>query len=161
MVYNDLPPLEKNRTCAVSGHRILSPSFNKEKLSSDLEKIINRGFNIFLIGMATGFDLACFSALLDLKAKYPELKLTAVIPCQNQSYKYTTENKLLYDKMVRLADYKVILFDKYENGCMLKRNDFLIANSSLLYAYYLNSGRGGTFYTIDRAKKEGIPVIFY
>ena len=71
MIYNDLPPLKKNSTCAVTGHRILSSDFSVYKLKNDLENIINRGFDLFLIGMATGFDTECFSALEELKKDYP------------------------------------------------------------------------------------------
>ena len=43
---------------------------------------------------------------------------------------------------------------------MHKRNDFLVENSSLLIAYYENTGTGGTFYTINKAKKAGEEIIY-
>ena len=75
MIISNLPPLVKNQTCAVTGHRILSSNFNEEQLKNDLVKIIEKGYSIFLTGMAQGFDLACFKALLELKKEFEANKL--------------------------------------------------------------------------------------
>ena len=41
---------------------------------------------------------------------------------------------------------------------MLRRNDYLIANAGQLIAYYDGSRRGGTAYTVSRAKAAAHPV---
>ena len=44
MIISNLPPLVKNQTCAVSGHRVLTSNFNEEQLKNDLTKIIDKGY---------------------------------------------------------------------------------------------------------------------
>ena len=70
MIKSNLPLMIKNVTCAVTGHRTVSEDFDFEKLKKDLEKIIQSGYSYFLTGMAQGFDLLCFNALLKLKSSY-------------------------------------------------------------------------------------------
>ncbi len=161
MILNELPLLDKNRTCAVTGHRFLMKDFDEEALYSALEEIIKDGYTVFLIGMALGFDTKCFQTLEKLKKTYPEIKLTAVIPCINQAEKFTSSDKKEYDRMVGSADYKVILEKEYTKKCMFTRNDFLVENSSLLLAYYKGLKRGGTFYTLNRAKNKPIKIVYF
>ena len=46
---------------------------------------------------------------------------------------------------------------KYFNGCMMKRNNYMIDNSSLLIAIY-NGSPGGTKQTIEKAKQKGLQI---
>lgn len=160
MYYNDLPVFLNPVTCAVTGHRTLGENFNKDENLKNLEKLISEGYANFLIGMAIGFDEECFSALLTLKEKH-NIKITAVIPCLDQSRYFSEENKKTYNNHLIAADYKVIFYEKYRNGCMFERNDFLVKNSSVLYAYYNGKKRGGTFYTVNRAIKNDEKIVFY
>ena len=56
------------------------------------------------------------------------------------------------------ADRIVTVSKSYHRGCMLRRNNYLIANAGQLIAYYDGSRRGGTAYTVSRAKAAGRPV---
>ena len=161
MYYSDLPLFIKPKTASVSGHRILKRDFSEEKLKSDLKNIILSGYEYFLIGMAKGFDCACFSALIKLKEEFDFIKLVAVIPCLDQTVKFNKKEKELYETLLKSADYKVIIKETYEDGCMLKRNDFMVENSSILYAYYSGIKKGGTYYTVRRAEKDGLKIILY
>ena len=71
MTENGLPPFLKNETCAVTGHRILSADFDENELYRTLKEISEQGFRCFLVGMAIGFDTACFRALLKVKKEDP------------------------------------------------------------------------------------------
>lgn len=161
MIISNLPPLMKNKTCAITGHRQIPDGFDKEKLKADLIGIYEKGINLFLIGMATGFDSLCFNTLLDLKPDFPDIQLCAVIPCEGQSKYYKSQEKAEYEKFLSLADFVAKEERQYFRGCMLKRNDYMLDNSSLLYAYYNDTGKGGTLYTVNGAKKRGIPIIYY
>ena len=79
MIKGNLPPLLINKTCAITGHRILSGDFNFEKLKNDLFKIYENGFTVFLVGMAQGFDTMCYNALKELKNDYRDIKICAVL----------------------------------------------------------------------------------
>ena len=161
MIISNLPPLVKNTTCAITGHRALTENFNKEQLIKDLEKIIEQGFNLFLIGMAQGFDLACFKALILLKKNYPQIKLCAVIPCIDQSKYFSQNDRYDYFEFLDQADYVAKEERSYYKGCMLVRNNYLVDNCSLLYAYFNGEKRGGTYYTIKRANEHNVSVEYY
>ena len=60
--------------CTVTGHRILERKFDKNILKSDLAEIIKSGYNVFNVGMAMGFDMACFKALSELKKIYKKIQ---------------------------------------------------------------------------------------
>ena len=44
---------------------------------------------------------------------------------------------------------------------MLVRDDFLVNNSTLIFAGYSGIKRGGTYYTIKRAAEKGVEVRFF
>ena len=161
MIKGNLPPLLKNQTCAVSGHRVLGEDFNFEKLKEEMIKIYESGYNLFLIGMAQGFDAMCYRALLDLRRDYRDIKICAVIPCADQSKYFSLEERNEYFEAIESADFIAKEERTYFKGCMLIRNDYLIKNSSLLYAYYSGVKTGGTYYTIKKAQSENVAIKFY
>ena len=159
MIKSNLPPLCINKTCAVTGHRDLPDNFDRQKLKKKLEEIVSSGYEIFLIGMAVGFDLECFSVLAELKEEGKNVKICAVIPCSDQSKYFSKENKALYDKCLASADYIAEEERTYFKNCMLLRDDYLIKNCSLLFAYHDGRTNGGTYYTINKAIKNNIKII--
>lgn len=58
----------------------------------------------------------------------------------------------------RQADKVVYTSKEYTRGCMHKRNRHLVDNSSICIAY-LTEQSGGTAYTVDYARKNGLIVI--
>ena len=153
--------MTKTITCAVSGHRVVADGFDEEQLKKDLSQIVNGGYSIFLTGMAKGFDTLCFKALQSLKKDFPQIKICAVIPCADQSKYYSAKERAEYAQMIESADFIAREDKPYYRGCMLVRNDFLIENSSLLYAYYNGEKKGGTYYTVKKAKENYLQVKFY
>jgi len=63
-----------------------------------------------------------------------------------------------YEKIKAQADKVVYTSDQYFRGCMQKRNRHLVDNSSLCISY-LTGDSGGTAYTVDYAKANGLKVI--
>ena len=161
MITSNLPLMTKNLTCAVTGHRVIEKDFDFEKLKSDLAGIIEEGYSIFLTGMAQGFDTLCFKALISLKENYPFIKICAVIPCADQNKYFNSVDKEAYNLLIEQADFLAKEDRTYFKGCMLIRNNFLIDNCSLLYAYWNKEKRGGTYYTVKRAMEKTTKVKFY
>ena len=60
--------------------------------------------------------------------------------------------------MLESADEKIILQEKYDKYCMLKRNDFMVKNSSVLVSY-LRKETGGTAYTVKKANEHNLKII--
>ena len=151
--------INKARTVAITGHRVLYDDFNKDKLKELLTKFVDKGFNTFLVGMALGFDTVCFQTLEEIK-KQSEVKIIACIPCLKQDYKFTVKQKQEYDRMLSVADEKIVLSEEYTSTCMQKRNKFMVDNASGVLAY-LKRDFGGTANTVKYAEKVGVPVIIF
>ena len=58
------------------------------------------------------------------------------------------------------ADEIIVLSEEYTPYCMLKRNRFIVDNSSVLLAY-LKEEKGGTKYTVDYAEKKDLKLKEY
>lgn len=149
--------LNRAKTCAVSGHRKLNKDINLDKIKETFLELIKDGFDTFLIGMALGFDTICFQILEGIR-QTENIKIIACIPCKNQDYNFTKEQHLEYQRMLSSANEILLISEKYTQYCMRKRNDFLVKNSSTLVAY-LRQNFGGTYYTVNKAKKENLNII--
>ncbi len=148
--------LRANTVC-VSGHRKIEKDLNLQLLEKIFENLIDNGIDTFLVGMALGFDTLCFHILENLR-KTKKIKIIACIPCLSQTYKFTLEQKKEYDRMISVADEKIIISQNYSPYCMQNRNKFMVDNSTCVVCY-LNKEKGGTFNTVKYANKKGIPVI--
>ncbi len=158
MFINTLPPLTRNVTCAVTGHRVMRRDFNPSELEKELSDIADDGYEYFLIGMARGFDTECFHALEALREKGKNVKIVAVVPCKDQSARFPAAAKEEYARMLGVADEVIAEPSDYFDGCMLRRNDFLVENCSLLLANYNGIKKGGTYYTVRQAIALGVTV---
>ena len=149
------------KSVAFSGHRKI-PASGIDRLRSQLRSAILRLYDAgcvdYISGMAVGFDLLAAEAVLELRGEGTELRLTAAIPCPGQSRFYSVGDKARYQKVLNEADRIVTVSKSYHRGCMLRRNDYLVDNSGQFIAYYDGSRRGGTAYTVSRAKAAGRPV---
>lgn len=149
--------IDRARTCAFTGHRNLGRDFNKTELERVIKGLIKGGFTFFLVGMAVGFDTECFKILEELR-KTENIRIIACIPCKGQDYKFSLKQKEEYKKMLDSADEKIYVSEEYTKTCMFKRNMFMVDSASILVAY-LNSDRGGTFQTVNYAKRKNVSII--
>ncbi len=145
------------KTCAFTGHRIVSKDLNIDELKSKIESLIDIGYDTFLVGMAIGFDIIAFSVLEGIR-KEKNIKIIACVPCINQSAKFTTAQKETYDKALLSADEIIYTGKYYTDKCMQKRNEFMVKNSSCLISYVRRSF-GGSVNTVKYAIKKGVIVI--
>ena len=144
--------------CAVTGHRVLGKNFSAAKLEKALRSLAAEGIDTFYCGMALGFDALCCETLARLKEEFP-FKIVACIPCADQSARYTAREKRRYEQLLSACDEKIVLHERYEQGCMFERNRYMVDRCSVLLAY-LENDRGGTFYTVNYAKKREERIIF-
>ncbi|MBQ7348842.1 MAG: DUF1273 domain-containing protein, partial [Clostridia bacterium] len=63
-----------------------------------------------------------------------------------------------YKEMLNSADDRIIISEKYTSYCMQKRNVFMVDNSQFLVCY-LRDNKGGTFNTVNYAKRKNIEII--
>lgn len=154
--------IDKMKVACFSGHRNLPHDCTE--LQTNLEKaiieLIERGVIFFGNGAALGFDQMAAETVLRLKEDYPHIRLVMVLPCspEQQSLKWSDDQKKRYYEMLGQADKVRILSLQYTNSCMLYRNRHMVDNSAYLICY-LRQHSGGTFYTVNYAERKGLNIL--
>ena len=147
------------KAVALTGHRKLKENFDYFLLEDKLKSLIDAGYTKFYCGMAMGFDLTCAGLLLRLK-KFYKIELIACVPCENQEEKYSYYDKLLYYDYLQKFDEVKYIEKNFTKSCMFKRNRYLVDNSDLVFAY-LYKQKGGTYYTVEYAKKREKKIEYF
>lgn len=151
----------KNKTACFTGHRNIPPErldVISRQLKATLIQLIETGYLYFGAGGAIGFDTLAAQTVLELKQRYPHIKLILVLPCLSQAAYWSEKDKQIYEDIKSKADKVVYTAKTYTDGCMHKRNRHLIDNSSVCICYLTNSS-GGTAYTVDYASRKRLKII--
>lgn len=162
--------LSKSNVCCFTGYRPLKCPWGynendkrcikmKENTKNIIENSILNGYEIFLCGMAIGFDMICADIVLELKHKYPKIKLIGILPCKNQDKKWNKSYKEKYKLITNKLDDLYYIYDNYNDKCMIERNKFMVDNSSLCIALF-DGKSGGTKYTVQYAKSKKIKILY-
>ena len=161
---------DKEKTCCFSGHRPTKLPWGaneadpacrklKEELRSRLEGIYEAGYRHFICGMAIGCDMYFAEAVLELQKAHPDVTLEAAIPCGSQPEKWYLDQRKRYNRLLDACSTVTVLQISYTPDCMMRRNMYMVDNSSLLLACF--DGRpGGTMNTIVYAQRTDVKVIF-
>ena len=147
-----LTPPAPPKTCAFTGHRTLADGFSPRKLKKEIKKLILQGVDTFYNGMAMGFDLIAAEKTLELKKRYPHIKLILCIPCYNQEKNFSQKDKERYANIYKKADDKTYISDRYYKGCMLARNRYMADRADVLIAHCVKE-EGGAAYTVKYFRK--------
>ena len=149
------------KTCCFTGHRSLSHE-EKLKVAVRLREIIveqiEAGVVFYGAGGARGFDSLAAQTVLDMKKEYPQLRLILVLPCEDQTREWRSEDIAVYEDIKRRSDKVVYVSREYTPDCMHKRNRHLVDHSGTCVCYLTRSS-GGTAYTVDYARRKGLHVI--
>lgn len=147
-----------SKTCAFTGHRnLISYDFDNALLDRVVLDLIKTGTTNFLCGMARGFDLAAAESVIMYKRDY-DVRLTACLPCANQTDSFSKANKQKYEAVLQHCDEVITLAPAYYRGCMLERDRYMVDNCDLVVCF-LRENSGGTFYTVNYARKLGKKII--
>ena len=149
------------KTCCFTGHRSLS-HVEKLKVAVCLRKIIEEqikaGVVFYGAGGALGFDALAAQTVLEMKKEYPQLRLILVLPCEDQTRGWRSEDIAVYEDIKRRSDKVVYVSREYTQDCMHRRNRHLVDHSGTCICYLTRSS-GGTAYTVDYAWRKGLHVI--
>ena len=148
----------KEKAVSITGHRVIREGFDQNKVEQVFLERIKLGYDTFLVGMAIGFDTICFQILEKFRKLFP-IKIIACIPCQTQAQKFNSSQKKEYERMLAVADEKILISKDYTPYCMQKRNMFMVDNSSHLIAY-LRECSGGAKNTVEYAKNKNVSIIY-
>ena len=161
--------MDKEKTCCFTGHRPSKLPWGqnendprciavKQELASRLEGIYETGFRHFMCGMAIGCDMYFAEAVLALREKHPDISLEAVIPCGTQPDRWAKPLRMRYTSLLDRCDSVKVLQIMYSRDCMMRRNKYMVDNSSLLLGCFMGIP-GGTMNTIVYAERSGLKVV--
>lgn len=126
-----------------------------DRLYSELQNLICEGYKDFISGMADGADLDVANAVIYYRDMGEDVTLEAALPYPIVPRKtpstYTEER----DDILRECDKKRIVSQHYHNGCMHKRNQYMVDKSDLVLAIWNGEFSGGTWNAIKYAKSRG------
>ncbi len=148
----------KKNCCCFTGHRIILSKHRDvlpQNLSRHILQMTDMGIYNFMTGGALGFDTLAAKAILKEREKLPDIHLILALPCKNQTRGWRQAQILEYEEILKAADEVIFLADEYYDGCLLKRNRFMIDNSSHCI-FYISSMHGGTAYTIKYAEQNNV-----
>ena len=152
---------DKINAVCFTGHRSIPRQdalYIPGKLKKKLEELIDRGAYRFRAGGAVGFDTVAALCVLELKEKYPHIKLELILPCRDQTRNWGDNDKRIYNYILSKASTVEYITDTYTGWCMHERNRRLVNESQVCLAY-LTHGGGGTAYTFGFALEQGLEVI--
>lgn len=125
----------------------------KERLAGIVRKLIEDGADEFYSGMALGVDMWAAEIVLELKNDYPNIRLTAVVPCPEQADRWSEEHRERYRSILGRCDKIITTSPSYTKGCMMKRNRALVDLCDILVAVF-DGSKGGTMQTVNYAKSK-------
>ncbi|MCD8103353.1 MAG: SLOG family protein [Alistipes sp.] len=130
----------------------------REKLHLAIGQLVEEGFDTFICGMATGFDLMAGEVVCDFIERGAAVTLVAAIPFPAQADRFAPADRLLYERVLSYAAHTHTLCPSYRKECYHMRNDFLVAGASVLLCFY-NGSPGGTRYTVRKALRAGLRIV--
>lgn len=157
--------IDYQKALAFTGHRpdkLFGYDYKEEgnikmlkRLRSLIERCIEkRGINTFITGMALGVDMWSAQIVLQLKKKYPHIKLVCAIPCFQQWKKWSQEDREIWHDIVNRADHvHHVSIEPYTKWCMQKRNEWMVDNSNLVISVW-DGSEGGTYNCVKYALKR-------
>ncbi len=153
----------KMKSVCFTGHRSVKKSAElKKALAEQLVKLIDKGAAVFYVGGAVGWDMLCERAVIELREKYPHIKLYLVLPCpaEEQTARWSESDKMEFNRLLSAADMVEVCSEHYFDGCMKARNQRLVDLSDVCVCYYNESNkRSGTGQTVRMAEKKNICII--
>lgn len=139
--------------CAFSGHRPEKLPWGSDEedprcralklqMEQALRTLCEGGCHRYLCGMARGTDLYYLEILSRLRQEYP-LTIEAVIPCPSQSHRWDPAARRQYLRLLGLCDRMTVLEERYTDGCMLRRNRYMVEHADILMTVF-DGSPGGT-----------------
>lgn len=158
------------RACAFTGHRPQKLPWRfdetapgcvalKETLTTQITALVEDGYTEFLTGMAEGVDLWAAQIVLALRVTNPSLRLHCILPCAEQSARWSAASREQYRAILEQADSIIFVNRMNKKDCMLERDRFLVSYASVILAVYNGERRGGTAATVRYARKLGRELI--
>lgn len=115
------------------------------------------GYKYFISGVARGVDLWAADAVLDIKKKFPDIKLICAKPFPEHENSLKGKELWCFNNVIEKADDVICVSDRYHRNCYRKRNYYMVDNSSLLIGV-VDNFKSGTGQTIEYARKKNLDI---
>lgn len=161
---------EGKKACCFTGHRPNGlPDGGDERAPAMIAlrhtllhlvgEAVEGGIETFYAGGAEGFDTLAAEAVLVWRDRYyPSVQLCLALPDPAQAQAYSPDMRMRYERILALANGA---YYACQPGCGARayrmRNRYMVEHADCCIAYLIASA-GGTHYTVQYAKKRGIPI---
>ena len=149
--------IEIEKSCCITGRREIPLAWQEYVLLSlkkEIQKALSKGFRWFLSGFADGADLYFAKLVAEKKEEYPDIQLVAAIPYRQRLNKLQQDPEILKILNEDWCHIEVCN-ESYHRGVFAKRNRYLVEHAQRVIAVYDDIPSGGTYSTIQVAKKLG------
>lgn len=148
--------------CCFTGHRPEkmdeSERVVEEKLESAIRNAVEKGFTVFIVGMAPGIDIMAGEIVIRLRDKENlPLKLIAAEPHHDFDKRWNSHWQKRYHFVMEHADLTRVICDHNRPSSYMVRNKWMVDHAAFVIAYY-NGEKGGTRNTVEYANKQNVPV---
>jgi uncharacterized phage-like protein YoqJ len=109
----------------------------------------------FISGMAMGIDMICAEAVLELKARYPDITLEAVVPSKEQDLLWPQKRRDRYAGILRRCDSVHVVSEVHTDDCIELRNHCMAGKCDMLLAVW----NGPESDAIQYARRIGREII--
>ncbi|MBE7042533.1 MAG: DUF1273 domain-containing protein [Ruminococcaceae bacterium] len=152
---------QKEHSCCFTGHRKIEqekiPQL-ADRLFQEIVRLFHLGITHFYAGGALGFDTLAARTVLAVKQQHKSIRLHLILPCKEQDKYWKSDDHFLYQKLLWESDSVEYISEQYYVSCMHERNRRLVDNAHYCICY-LTSEKGGTAYTVQYAKKQGLTIL--
>lgn len=105
--------------------------------------------------MALGFDRLAAEAIVSLKGELLHVRLIAVVPFRGQSNRWLSIEQRRYRQLLAQADKVIVLSEHYYQGCLLRRNNYMLAHSCGVIAYFDGKPKGVHIILVGKPGTKG------
>lgn len=153
----------RKKTCFFTGHRNI-PSGKEKDLAVQTAREVYRlitehDVQFFGVGGAVGYDTLVAKVLFRIRERaFPHIKVILVYPFDGFTSHWSPQQQADYAALLPKYDKIVCVCDKPSREAYLARNRHLV-NASAYCIAYCTQRHGGTAYTVDYAKTQGVTII--
>ena len=138
--------MERKEVCCFTGHRPDKLPWGtreddpaclalKERLVEAVCRAYEVGCRHFICGMARGCDLYFAEAVLQLRRERPDVTLEGARPCESQADSWPAAERQRYCRILDSCDFETLVQYRYDRGCMMRRNRYMVDHSGYLIAF--------------------------
>lgn len=154
--------MNHNKIVCFTGHRKI-PYSNRARLiralNAEVARQIEAGATVFRAGGALGFDTLAAFTVLKHREINPQIRLELILPCPSQADGWSHEDRILYQKVLSLADSYLYVSQTYYDGVLHLRNRRLVEGADVCVAYLTRSSGSGSAYTSMLAIQSGLEYV--